>query len=1015
MYTDFATYGSTEEVLQGLGIPLGHFKNMETDTKRRTVSRIREHFEEVNAEAKAMNLPKLGQRRQFHKDQLSDDGGIPEAHPDQIDPGRRGKKNRGTRVLDMLNDQPVIPGEFYNDFSRIPKARWTQFVRQWDRIKTKLARMARIFMGPTWGMTFIMGFQFERNLVIEIWYNSATSMFNVYDQNGAALATPSLTLQESIQFFVTHLLQTSDVDEEVFKGNSNKLARSYMNSLKQAGMAAADFQRRDYLNKREKSRQQSNRDLAANAPAENAAYRERLDRQFEKDEEEAEKARKNSVWNQGKRATARGQAAVGIAVERGIERGKDAIAAAAKTASEIDEIRNARKEQEEKIAKNDAELARQSIEDRTRKQQERIDSAEKAKKEAEEAARVADNIRRSEQRKRTKELRDIAADIQKRTGKFTTANMVAQAKARTQLGEAETDVKRIMRALNKIREEKKALDSVKNTDSGKRAIANKEAAIRETEKELTKAEQEVRDLKAKAKKLDSEKGKDKPEGLNESIQVLREFQPRGTRGDKFFTSKAFQVDQNFRSREMILYMHPQTFLKLADPIQEKERSGSQKKTDGVKSVLTSGEKFDTLPYMRVDRSRGGIAKVVSHDGRHRAMALNEIGVDSIPVRFESENIRWGSQTVGSPDWVDEWPEFIEAQQGSFKVKFPVEREDIEVDGMLNESISIRPEYQPRQSDASKFFTSEALSDARRNTGFKSRYILVSMSPDRFLELAKPGMDMDKFDDVTGILDSGEKFNSVPFLTLGWVENGSVKVTGHEGRHRARAIRARGGRSIPVLIRSSDIRWTEQIPGKFDYIDEWPQWIVSETGSRFPFPVEREESIQENTDLSMMFGDDGSLAALQTIDREVVSIRKMAENQNTTGQIGELMETMLTTYETTRVRSTPVNMFKNLFRGRRLPIEQPITKSSTSLSANPKGIWNRIKQMFGYGNRRADFIVGFSLREEINIEVWYVTEVVRGLPTSSFYVYDVTADRIVRGNLPYYRSAIQIVLAKIGVS
>lgn len=128
--------------------------------------------------------------------------------------------------------------------------------------------------------------------------------------------------------------------------------------------------------------------------------------------------------------------------------------------------------------------------------------------------------------------------------------------------------------------------------------------------------------------------------------------------------------------------------------------------------------------------------------------------------------------------------------------------------------------------------------------WKSREKLIMMPIDMFLSLAKPGKSEYKNERVAQMIKDNEKFD-IPYLNIDI--NGSVaKVTGHEGRHRARALEELGYKSIPVLLRTSNLRWSEQDDSsKFDYKEIWPSTIVSETGSKqFKFPISRQQSGQD---------------------------------------------------------------------------------------------------------------------------------------------------------------------------
>ena len=130
------------------------------------------------------------------------------------------------------------------------------------------------------------------------------------------------------------------------------------------------------------------------------------------------------------------------------------------------------------------------------------------------------------------------------------------------------------------------------------------------------------------------------------------------------------------------------------------------------------------------------------------------------------------------------------------------------------------------------------------TQYKGKNKLVGMPIDTFLKLAErdtPGDRQDKVARVKKIIDENGKFSAVPYLYIETDSKGNAKVTGHEGRHRARALKALGYNTIPVELRSS-IRWSEQQdPENFDYIENWPANLVGQEGDVVPFPVSREQA------------------------------------------------------------------------------------------------------------------------------------------------------------------------------
>jgi hypothetical protein len=134
--------------------------------------------------------------------------------------------------------------------------------------------------------------------------------------------------------------------------------------------------------------------------------------------------------------------------------------------------------------------------------------------------------------------------------------------------------------------------------------------------------------------------------------------------------------QNDKSREILVDMPIDDFLAAAK--QEK----SPEKLAAVKDLLSKNIPFETVPSLQFANNGDGTAKVVSHDGRHRAMALKERGETTIPVRLTSnagkgDAIRWGQQNdPKSPDYVATLPQTLIAEDSDAKVAMPAKAKDI---------------------------------------------------------------------------------------------------------------------------------------------------------------------------------------------------------------------------------------------------------------------------------------------------------------------------------------------------
>lgn len=266
VYFDYENYPDTPAMWKGFGVTQEFFDthSMSQASIKKTFDRMVLHFRKNNREAREIaahygRFPQKNDRKRIYHDQLeqgthTDHKGdvLSQIGIDNIQMGKRGVKKRSTAVIGMLNDQEVVPGEFYNDISRIPKHRYTAWLRIWQKIIHGLS--IKRLIGRKWKKVFIMGFQFGKNSLIEIWYNAITSTFSVHDYNGVELGKPSATLQEATRLFVTFLLKRYESDVDIFKGNANHVATSYMNSIKHAAHTdAIEAEREAKLNDTERT------------------------------------------------------------------------------------------------------------------------------------------------------------------------------------------------------------------------------------------------------------------------------------------------------------------------------------------------------------------------------------------------------------------------------------------------------------------------------------------------------------------------------------------------------------------------------------------------------------------------------------------------------------------------------------------------------------------------------------------------------------------------------------------
>jgi hypothetical protein len=170
-----------------------------------------------------------------------------------------------------------------------------------------------------------------------------------------------------------------------------------------------------------------------------------------------------------------------------------------------------------------------------------------------------------------------------------------------------------------------------------------------------------------------------------------------------------------------------------------------------------------------------------------------------------------------------------AKVGESKDKAPAVRQGQELESSVTSSAESR--FAPKEINE------------LRTQQYKDRKKLIEIDIDDFLALAKSGRVDSKLEDASGLLSRGTQFSSLPYLTI----DPDGVVQGHEGRHRARALKAAGYKTMPVVLHSQNIRWSEQDdPAKFDYVEQWPSRLRAQEGALFesfsiPFPVSREQA------------------------------------------------------------------------------------------------------------------------------------------------------------------------------
>ena len=142
------------------------------------------------------------------------------------------------------------------------------------------------------------------------------------------------------------------------------------------------------------------------------------------------------------------------------------------------------------------------------------------------------------------------------------------------------------------------------------------------------------------------------EGAEQAVSVpITETVGGPKTGADYFQKKAvddaLEEAAEYKSRSKVIEMSPDDFLRMAEQLPD---GPSAEKLAGVQKLLSDEEEFSSIPRL-VFRSKDGVAQVTTHEGRHRAMALRDRGVKSMPVELQGD-IRWGEQAKAADEAVE---------------------------------------------------------------------------------------------------------------------------------------------------------------------------------------------------------------------------------------------------------------------------------------------------------------------------------------------------------------------------
>ena len=149
------------------------------------------------------------------------------------------------------------------------------------------------------------------------------------------------------------------------------------------------------------------------------------------------------------------------------------------------------------------------------------------------------------------------------------------------------------------------------------------------------------------------------------------------RGSPLFTEKALKSaarDASGNSRTAITMMSPDEFLRV---VPTPENSISQKNIDKIAEHIRSGGKLDDVPFLIVKMDdEMKMPRYSGHEGRHRALALKQLGIEEMPVRIkmgDNMGVRWDELHSKNPLRNKSLPDFVLHEEGSAASQFPIKK------------------------------------------------------------------------------------------------------------------------------------------------------------------------------------------------------------------------------------------------------------------------------------------------------------------------------------------------------
>lgn len=194
----------------------------------------------------------------------------------------------------------------------------------------------------------------------------------------------------------------------------------------------------------------------------------------------------------------------------------------------------------------------------------------------------------------------------------------------------------------------------------------------------------------------------------------------------------------------------------------------------------------------------------------------------------------------------------------------------------------------------------------------------------------------------------------------------------------------------------------------DVIDKMVD-IISTTDDS-PLDLYSDADLQDaEEDLENELKDLQNRNEIRKLQRKVANMESFTEDDrvallesNVTSRalLADMINSNIVEYHNTRMNRNKINSLWRFLLGRNIVYPSKYIGS---------GVKSKILSLVGL-DREASFVVGYSMADKINLEVWFVKSLSQG--KGNFYVFDVTSAKVVAKKLPNMRQAYAIISSKI---